>query len=106
MANENKPDNETTPEPSDGISEDDLKKLVGEVVEEKLSSIGDGISGLADAIVEKLTAGNSSTEEGLLEKIGGMIDEKLKGISSGGSGGGNGGGTSESKERVPKLKVF
>jgi hypothetical protein len=102
---ETKPD-ETTPEPNpseDGISEDDLKKLVGEVVEEKLSSIGEGITGLADAIVEKLTASGTSSEEGLLEKIGGMIDEKLKGISSGGSGNGS---KAEPTERVPKLRVF
>lgn len=106
MAEETK--NESTETPPDGITEDQLRSLVGEVVEEKISSIGEGINGLAESIVEKLTASGSSSEEGLLNKIGGMIDEKLKGISSGGSGSGSGSGNgnSEGKERVPKLKVF
>lgn len=97
---------ETTPTENDGISEDDLRSLIGEVLDEKLSTLSEGIGGLADSILEKLkgepTPTSAAGEENLLEKIGGMIDEKLKGLSSGGTGNGN-----ETKtERVPKLRVF
>lgn len=85
------------------VTEDDLRKLVGEVVEEKLSAITDGIGGLTDSIVEKLR-GDGSSEDSLLEKIGGMIDEKLKGL--GGSGKGSGGNGNETTERIPKLRIF
>jgi hypothetical protein len=86
------------------VTEDDLRKLVGEVVEEKLSTISDGIGGIADSIVESLK-GDGSSEDSLLEKIGGMFDEKLKGI--GGSGGTKtGNGATETGERVPKLRIF
>ena len=97
---------ETTPPENDGITEDDLRSLIGEVLDEKLSTLSEGIGGLADSILEKLkgepTPTSAAGEENLLEKIGGMIDEKLKGLSSG-SGNGT---TTEKTERVPKLKVF
>lgn len=98
--------NDPTPDPKEvqpaEVTEDDLRNLVGEVVEEKLSSISDGIGGLADSILEKLKGEGSSTDDSLLEKIGGMIDEKLKGF--GGKPTGN--GTTETGERVPKLRIF
>jgi hypothetical protein len=86
------------------VTEDDLRSLIGEVVEEKLSGISDGIGGLADSILEKLKGEGSSTDDSLLEKIGGMIDEKLKGIGGGSSGNKSGNGTSG--ERVPKINIF
>jgi hypothetical protein len=102
VAEETKP-NESAEEVTPAeVTEDDLRKLVGEVVEEKLSVISDGIGGIVDSVVEKLK-GEGSSEEGLLEKIGTMIDEKLKGI--GGSGttpAGNG----AKEERIPKLRIF
>lgn len=85
------------------ITEDDLRNLIGEVVEEKLSGISEGVSGLADSILEKLKGEGSSNEEGLLEKIGTMIDEKLKGNSSDDGGKGNG---EAPKERQPKIRIF
>jgi hypothetical protein len=97
-----------TPDPQEvqpaEVTEDDLRNLVGEVVEEKLSSISEGIGGLADSILEKLKGEGSSTDDSLLEKIGGMIDEKLKGI--GGSGQTKDNGATETGERVPKLRIF
>lgn len=96
-------ENETTEEvqPAE-VTEDDLKRIVGEAVDERLSGISDSIGGLAESIVEKLK-GDGSSDDSLLEKIGGMIDEKIKGIPSGGSNEGSGNGKSE---REPKIKIF
>jgi hypothetical protein len=85
------------------VTEDDLRKLVGEVVEEKLAVVSDGIGGIVDSVVEKLK-GDGSNEDSLLERLGGMMDEKLKGI--GGSAKETGNGATETGERVPKLRIF
>lgn len=85
------------------VTEDDLRNLIGEEIDKRISGLSEGISGLADSILEKLK-GEGSSDDSLLEKIGGMIDEKLKGVSSGGSGDkGNGKSTTE---RVPKIRIF
>lgn len=84
------------------VTEDDLRKLVGEVVEEKLQGFSDGIGGLAESIVEKLK-GDGSSEDSLVEKITGIIDDRLKGLG-GSSKETSGNGTTE--ERVPKLRIF
>jgi hypothetical protein len=99
MADDPNPEPEVTPAE---VTEDDLRKLVGEVVEEKLSSITEGISGLTDSIVEKLK-GDGSSDDSLLEKIGGMIDEKLKGL---GNGKPTPSGNGSTEERIPKLRIF
>lgn len=95
--------NETTTEevqPAE-VTEDDLRKLVGEVVEEKLQGLSDGIGGLAESIVEKLK-GDGSSEDSLVEKIGGIIDDRLKGLG----GGGNGNSETTASKREPRLKIF
>jgi hypothetical protein len=98
-------ENQQTPN-NDGISEDELRGLIGNAVDEKLNERGltkeamDSLGGIG-AFVEKLFTDNKSepmNEDGLLEKIGNLVDEKLKGIST---GGGNG-----SKEHEPKIKIF
>ena len=93
--------NETTTETTDeGISEDDLRKMIGEEIDSRLSSVTDAIGGLTDSIVDKLKGEGTSgvSEESLLEKIGGMIDEKMKGVSANGS---------KTKEpHKPKLRIF
>lgn len=89
----------STDPPEEGISEDDLRKLVGEEIESRLSSVTDAISGLTDSIVEKLKGEGSGSvsEDSLLEKIGGIIDDKLKGVTS---------ANGEKKEHKPKIKIF
>lgn len=87
---------ETPDASSDGITEDDLRKLIGEVVEEKLSTISEGLGGLADGIFDRLK-GSSDTSESLLEKIGSLIDEKFKNMPSGENG---------KKEHTPKIRIF
>lgn len=86
------------------VTEDDLRKLVGEVVEEKLQGISEGIGGIVDSVVEKLK-GEGNSEDSLVEKLSGIIDEKMKGF--GGSGKTDNGKTeSDSGERIPKLRIF
>lgn len=89
-----------------GISEEELKGIFRSQVKEELDE-----RGLTKEIIEKLNIFDSL--EGLFEKhsgsggvdkdsllgdIGKLIDDKLKGISS---GGGNG-----TKEREPKIRIF
>jgi hypothetical protein len=84
------------------VTEDDLRNLIGEVLDEKLATLSEGVSGLADSIFDKLK--EEVDNDGLLNRIGSMIDEKLKGVSSGGNGGsGNG---EAPKARVPKIRIF
>jgi hypothetical protein len=108
MAEETTPPVEETPPPveptaaeNDGVSMDELRTMVGEVVEEKLSAIGN-IGGLKDEIlseVGKLFETNKQDGSGLLAQIGELIDSKLKGAPAPSSNG-------EAKPREPKLKVF
>lgn len=97
--------NETTEVQPAEVTEDDLRKLVGEVVEEKLEGVAQGISGLAESIVDKLK-GDGSSEDSLVEKITGIIDDRLKGIGGSGEKTGNGKTDSDSGERIPKLRIF
>lgn len=105
MADDPKPP-ENQPE---GVSEEELKNIVGEAVDSKLNDRGltkevmeklskldilDGIEGL----FEKHKSGGVD-KEGLLSEIGTLIDKKLSGIGSG-SGGGN------STERQPKIRIL
>lgn len=100
---EEKKDDTTEVQPAE-VTEDDLRNLVGEVVEEKLQGLSEGIGGLAESIVEKLK-GDGSSEDSLVEKITGIIDDRLKGL--GGSSKETGGnGATESGERIPKLRIF
>jgi|SRR5215472_17540153 len=85
------------------VTEDDLRNLIGEVLDEKLSGISEGIGGLADSIMEKLK-GDTSSEDSILEKVGAMIDEKLKGIGNGESASGT--KSNGSEERKPKIRIF
>lgn len=95
------PKNDPTPDPTEpeGISEDDLRKMIGEEIDSRLTSVTDAIAGIGDSIFDKLKGEGSSDSEGLLSKIGEMIDEKLKNLPSGGNG-------TAKKEHVPKLRVF
>lgn len=100
---------EGTPTPNqDGISEDELRGLIGTTVEEKLNERGvtkeamESLGGIG-AFVENLFKENKTeplNEDSFVEKLSGKIDEllgeKLKGV-----GGGNG-----TKEHAPKLKIF
>jgi hypothetical protein len=99
-------ENQQTPPNNDGISEDELRGLIGNAVDEKLNERGltkeaiESLGGIG-TFVENLFKENKSepmNEDGLLEKIGNLVDEKLKGISQ---GGGNG-----QKEHAPKIKIF
>lgn len=82
----------------EGISEDDLRKMIGEEIDTRLTSVTDAIAGIGDSIFDKLKGEGSSDSDGMLSKIGELIDEKLKNLP-----GGNG---PVKKEHVPKLKVF
>lgn len=86
------------------VTEDDLRNLIGEEIDKRVTGLSDGISGLADSIVEKLK-GDGSNEDGLLEKIGNMIDEKMKGLG-GSSKTDNGKTEANSGERIPRFRVF
>lgn len=105
MAEENKPP-ETPPE---GVSEEELRNIVGDAVDSKLNDRGltkevleklakldilDGIEGL----FEKHKSGGVD-KEGLLGEIGNLIDKKLSGFSSGSGG-------NQTTGRSPKIKVF
>lgn len=85
------------------VTEDDLRKLVGEVVEEKLTGLSESVSGIVDSVVEKLK-GDGTSEDSLVEKLSGIIDEKIKGL--GGNATGNGKTETDSGERIPKLRIF
>jgi hypothetical protein len=95
-------DEPQTPDPAeDGISEDDLRKLIGEELDSRLSKVTEGFGGIVDGIVEKLkgeagSEGSTVSEDSLMEKIGNMIDEKLKGVSNG----------NVQKPREPKIRIF
>lgn len=96
MAEETTETTETTE--SEGISEEELRAMIGDELDSRISTITDSIGGIADSIVEKLKGeGGSTSEEGLLDKIGTMIDDKLKALPN---------GTSEKKPREPKIRIF
>lgn len=92
---------------SRGISEDELKTIFRSQVREELDERGvtkevieklnifDSLEGL----FEKHSGGSGVDKDSLLGEIGKLIDDKLKGISSGGSNGGT-------KERAPKIRIF
>jgi len=94
--------NETTEEvkPAE-VTEDDLRALIGDVVEEKLGGLTDSIAGLADSVFDKIKGDSESSEASLMEKVGNMIDEKLKGVGTGTKENENG-----PVERVPKIRIF
>lgn len=102
---------ETPPAPeSEGISEKELRGWFSEEIDKALNDRGatketferlgkldllDGLEGL----FEKHKGSGSVDKDSLLSEIGSLIDKKL----SGGSGGSNGGGSSE---RQPRLRIF
>lgn len=98
MADDPTPDPEVKPAE---VTEDDLRNLIGEEIDKRLTGITETLGGLADSIFDKIKGEGSSDNEGLLEKIGTMIDEKVKNVPSGGSGNGEG-----TKERIPKIRIF
>lgn len=91
------PDPTPNPSPDDGLTSDELKTLMAEVVDEKLAGFGgnfatkDDLTAFRTGIMEDLTAkipslipaGSSVDESALLSKVGGMLDEKLRGIGGG-----------------------
>ena len=91
-----------TPEPEEqpeGFSEADMRNMIGEELDSRFSAITDSFGGIVDGIVDRLKSeGGTHDETSLLEKIGGMIDEKLKGLPSGSK--------EEAKLREPKLRIF
>ena len=102
MAGENpNPTPNPDPTPDDGLTADELRGIVGEAVDEKLKGFGAGFATKEDlatfrsGIIEDITAkipslipaGSSVDESSLLGKVGAMMDEKLRGINAGGSGG-------------------
>jgi len=97
-------DEPTGNEEPEGISEDDLRNIIGEVVEEKLGVVADTLNpanlleGIKGLLGEREGGGDPPSDDSLLERIGTMIDEKLQGLGSGENGG--------KKEHVPKLKIF
>lgn len=94
----------TTTEEPEGISEDELRGIFADEVKKELDARGltaevvEKVGGLGDFVSKLFEDNKGDGGEGLLDKIGTMIDEKLKGISSG-----NGG---EKKEHTPKIKIF
>lgn len=81
--------------PSEGLTEDELKGIVGDVVDAKLEPLMSKLDGISlpdletfkGGILEdigKLLGDNKTTvdEDGMLEKVGKMLDEKMKGISN------------------------
>lgn len=87
---------ETTTPPSEGLTEEELEGVIGRVIDSKLEPITtklDGISlpdletfkgGILEEVGKLITANKSQPvdEDGLLAKVGGMLDEKMKGISN------------------------
>lgn len=96
---------EGTTTTDEGISEDDLRSIIGEVVEEKLEGFSEKLNpanlleGIKGLLSERGTPeGETPSDDSLLEKIGNMIDEKLQGLATGTNG--------EKKEHTPKLRIF
>lgn len=88
---------------NDGYTEDEMKGLIGSVLDSKLEERGLTKEALSKLDVlgslEDLFKRNKSEpvdKESLLGDIGKLIDDKLKGIGS------NGG----SKTREPKIRIF
>lgn len=100
-------ENENNENENQGISEDELKTIFRTQVKEELDERGvtkevieklnifDSLEGL----FEKHSGSGGVDKDSLLGEIGKLIDDKLKGIST---GGGNGG----TKERNPKIRIF
>jgi len=96
--------NQNNPE---GISEDELRSMISTSLDEKLNERGitaevfekigklDILDSLGDLFEKKKT--EPVDRESLLGDIGKLIDDKIKGIST---GGGNG------QPREPKIKIF
>lgn len=82
--------------PSEGLTEAELEGVIGRVVDAKLEPLMfklDGITlpdletfkgGILEEVGKIVTANKAKDldEEGLLQKVGGMLDEKMKGISN------------------------
>jgi hypothetical protein len=93
MASEETP--QETP-PSEGLTEAELEGVIGRVFDAKMEGLNtklDGINlpdletfkgGILDEVSKIITENKPKPvdEEGLLSKVGGMLDEKMKGISS------------------------
>jgi hypothetical protein len=89
---------ENAPEtpPNEGLTEQELEAVIGRVVDARMEPLMTKLDGISLPDLEtfkggilsevgKLITENKSTpvdEEGLMSKIGGMLDEKMKGISS------------------------
>jgi hypothetical protein len=94
---------------SDGISEAELRVMIADTMDEKLTERGftaefmekfsklDLLDGLSD-LGEKLKG--SGDREGLLTEIGNLIDSKLTAL------GNSGGGKKDNGGRTPKLRIF
>lgn len=93
-------DDSVTPpvEPSEGMSADDLKALFSTVFDEKIGPVNERLDGIKNgpdletfrtSLLEdmgKLVAenrGKEMDEQGMLDKIGGLIDDKIKGLPRG-----------------------
>lgn len=90
------PDPPVADPPSEGLTTEELEGIVGKVVDAKMEPLMSKLDGLSLpdletfkggilAEVGKLITENKATpvdEEGLMSKIGGMLDEKMKGISN------------------------
>jgi hypothetical protein len=90
------PDPPVADPPNEGLTTEELEGIVGKVVDEKLSPLMtklDGLNlpdletfkgGILEEVGKIVTANKTAPvdEEGLLSKVGGMLDEKMKGISN------------------------
>ena len=104
------PENPNPTPSNDGISEDELRGMISETLDSKLEERGItaeaferlGKLDILDSIGEMFEKNKSEPvdSEGLLTKVSEMLDDKLKGFSSG-SGGGNG-----KSERKPRINIF
>jgi hypothetical protein len=111
MAEPNENENQNT---QDGISEDELKGLIGNALDEKLEERGftsETVSKLGKLdILDSLDnlfeshKGEPLDKESLLGEIGKLVDEKLKQLPA---SGGNKEDTDNGKApRTPKLRIF
>lgn len=96
---------ETTETTDEGISEDDLRSMIGEELDKRFENFSESMGGIVDGIFNRLkgeapTNENSEvvSEDSLLEKIGSMIDDKLAGFKGSANG--------EKQPREPKLRIF
>lgn len=98
-------DERMTEEDLRGIFSDEIKKELDErgFTGEVLEKLG-GVTDLIDGLFEKHKPGDNT--EGLLERIGTMIDEKLAALASGKPAPKAEGEENGKAKREPRLKIF